>query len=153
LDVKVCINITEIKNSIMKRLTDLKILFIAVAILEFCYFLAAMMPPSIVKTVTGWELTPDGHWITKLMGIALLSQAYIAWVFRKMPHVDIAKGLAFYQMASATADWVMWLMMKDEGIFNNSLAQSTVIGAIVSHYILGILLIIGINKTATNEQY
>jgi hypothetical protein len=59
----------------------------------------------------------------------------------------VAKGLAFYQIASATIDWVMWLVMKDEGIFDNSLAQTTVIAAIVSHYILGILLFIGINKS------
>jgi len=104
----------------------------------------------MVRSVTGWELTPDGHWITKLMGIALLSQAYIAWIFRKNPHLGIAKGLAFYQMASATADWVMWLVLKNEGIFNNSLAQITVTAAIISHYILGILLIAGINKTPSN---
>jgi len=136
----------------MKRLTDLKILFTAVAALEFCYFLAAMMPPSMVRTATGWELAPDGHWITKLMGIALLTQAFFAWIFRKNPHIGIAKGLAFYQMASATADWIMWIVMKNEGIFNNSLAQSTVIIAIISHYILGILLIIGMNKTNKSER-
>jgi hypothetical protein len=134
----------------MKRLTDLKFLFTAVAVLEFCYFLAAMMPPSMVRPVTGWELTADGHWITKLMGIALLTQAYVAWIFRKNPHIGVAKGLAFYQMASATIDWVLWLTMKNEGIFNNSLAQTTVIAAIFSHYILGILLIIGINRTKGN---
>lgn len=148
--VKISIKIAKTKNSVMKRITDLKVLFIAVAILEFCYFLAAMMPPSMVRSVTGWELTPDGHWITKLMGIALLSQAYFAWIFRKNPHLGIAKGLAFYQMASATADWVMWLVLKNEGIFNNSLAQVTVTAAIISHYILGILLITGINKTPSN---
>lgn len=135
----------------MKRLTDLKTLFIAVAALEFCYFLAAMMPPAMVRPATGWELTADGHWITKLMGIALLTQAYIAWIFRKNPHIGVAKGLAFYQVASATVDWVIWLAMKDEGIFSNALAQSTVIVAIVSHYILGILLFIGINKGMKHE--
>lgn len=135
----------------MKRLTDLRILFIAVAVLEFCYFLAAMMPPDLVRPVTGWELTTDGHWITKLMGIALLTQAYIAWIFRKKPHLGVAKALAFYQVASATVDWVMWLVMKDQGIFNNSLAQTTVIAAIVSHYILGILLYIGIGRTKNHE--
>jgi len=135
----------------MKQLTNLKILFIAVATLEFCYFLASMMPPFLVRSVTGWELTPDGHWITKLMGIALLTQAYVAWIFRKTPHIGVAKGLAFYQVISATVDWLMWLLMKDDGIFNNSLAQSAVIGAILSHYILGILLIIGISKKKGNE--
>lgn len=135
----------------MQRLTDLKILFTAVAVLEFCYFLAAMMPPSMVRPLTGWELTADGHWITKLMGVALLTQAYIAWICRKNPHLVIAKGLAFYQVASATVDWVMWLTMKNEGIFNNPLAQTTVIAAIVSHYILGILLIIGISRSRANK--
>lgn len=131
----------------MKRFTDLKFLFTVVAILEFCYFLAGMMPPSLVRPTTGWELNADGQWITKLVGIALLTQAYIAWIFRKNPHIGVAKGLAFYQIASATIDWIMWLVMKEEGIFNNSLAQTTVIGAIVSHYILGILIIIAISKT------
>ncbi|MEM7298580.1 MAG: hypothetical protein AAF391_09985 [Bacteroidota bacterium] len=72
---------------------------------------------------------------------------YMAWIFRKNPHIGVAKGLAFYQMASATMDWMMWIVMKEEGIFNNPLAHTTVIGAIVSHYFFGILLIIGINKS------
>lgn len=97
----------------MKKLTDLKFLFIVVAILEFGYFLAGMMPPSMVKHLTGWVHTPDGHQVTKLMGIALLTQAYIAWIFRKEPHLGFAKGLAFYQMASATIDWIMWITMKE----------------------------------------
>lgn len=130
----------------LKRLTDLKTLLMAVAVLEFSYFLAAMVPPSLITPMTGWVLTPDGHWITKLMGVALLTQAYIAWIFRKDPHMGVAKGLAFYQVASATVDWVMWLAMKDEGIFSNSLAQTTVTAAIVSHYILGALLFIGISR-------
>jgi hypothetical protein len=134
----------------MKQLTNLRILFIAVAVLEFCYFLAAMMPPSMIRPATGWELTADGHWITKLMGVALLTQAYIAWIFRKSPHIGVAKGLAFYQIASATVDWIMWLAMKEAGIFSNSLAQTTVIAAIVSHYILGILLYIGISRAKNN---
>ena len=137
----------------MKKFTDLRVLFIAVAALEFCYFLAAMMPPGSVRQVTGWELTADGHWITKLLGVALLTQGYIAWIFRRNPHIGIAKGLAFYQMASATADWIMWLVLKNDGIFNNSLAQITVVAAIISHYILGILLILAINKTSGHEQY
>lgn len=130
----------------MKSLTNLKNLFMAVAILEFCYFLAAMVPPAMVRPLTGWELTADGHWITKLLGIALLTQAYVAWIFRKNPHIGVAKGLAFYQIASATADWVMWILMKDESIFSNTLAQTTVVAAIVSHYILGILLYLGIKR-------
>ncbi|MEM7298579.1 MAG: hypothetical protein AAF391_09980 [Bacteroidota bacterium] len=50
----------------MKKLTDLKFLFAAVAILEFFYFVAAMLPPSIIPTITGWNLSADGHWIAKL---------------------------------------------------------------------------------------
>lgn len=136
----------------MKRLTDLKTLFIVVAVLEFCYFLAAMVPTEMVRPMTGWVLTPDGHWITKLMGIALLTQAYIAWIFRKSPHLGVAKALAFYQMASATVDWIMWIALKDEGIFNNSLAEITVISAIVSHYIIGILMIIAIMQTTKGDH-
>jgi len=41
----------------------------------------------------------------------------------------------------------MWLTLKDQGIFNSTLAETTVIAAIISHYILGILLIIAIKKT------
>jgi len=134
----------------MKKLTDLKFLFTAVAILEFFYFAAAMLPPSIIPTVTGWNLGPDGHWIAKLIGLSLGTMGYMAWIFRKKPHIGVAKGLAFYQMASATMDWVMWLVMKDEGIFNNSLAESSVIVAIVSHYFFGVLLIIAIKKTKTD---
>jgi len=134
----------------MKKLIDLKFLFTAVAILEFFYFAAAMLPPSLIPIATGWNLSPDGHWIAKLIGLSLGTMGYMAWIFRKKPHLGVAKGLAFYQMASATMDWAMWLVMKDEGIFNNSLAETTVIAAIVSHYIFGILLIIAINKAKSN---
>lgn len=130
----------------MKKLTDLKTLFTAVAILELFYFLCGMLPPSMVFPVTGWVLNADGHWITKLIGLALGTMGYMAWIFRKNPHIGVAKGLVAYQMASATMDIIMWNVMKDEGIFSNSLAQATVIAAIVSHYLLGILLIIGITQ-------
>lgn len=131
----------------MKNFTDLKKLFTAVAILEFFYFFSSMLPPSVIPMVTGWQLGADGHWITKITGLALLFMGYIAWIFRKDPHIGVAKGLAAYQIASATMDWVMWLTMKEEGIFSNALAETTVIIAIASHYIFGILLIIGINKS------
>jgi hypothetical protein len=134
----------------MKKLTDLKFLFTAVAVLEFFYFFAAMLPPSIIPLATGWNLSADGHWIAKLIGLSLGFMGYIAWIFRKSPHIGVAKGLMAYQMASATMDWVMWLAMKGEGIFNNSLAESTVIAAIISHYFFGILLIIAIKKREAN---
>lgn len=131
----------------MKKLLDLRFLFTVVAVLELFYFLTSMVPPDMVRPLTGWNLNADGHWITKLMGISLLTQAYIAWIFRKNPHIGVAKGLAFYQMASASADWIMWLAMKNEGIFDNPLARTSVIAAIVSHYVLGILIFMGINRT------
>jgi hypothetical protein len=134
----------------MNRLTDLRFLFTAVAILEFFYFAAAMLPPSLIPLATGWNLNPDGHWIAKLIGLSLGTMGYIAWIFRKNPHLGVAKGLAAYQLASATMDWVMWLVMKDEGIFDSTFAQTTVIVAIVSHYFFGILIVIGINKASRN---
>ena len=127
-----------------KKIIDLRFLFWVVAVLEFFYFLASMMPPRFVEPATGWVLSSDGHWITKLMGVALLTQASIAWMFRNDPEIRVAKALAFYQVASATVDWTIWIIMAEDGIFNNSLAQSTVLAAIISHYMVGILLIIGI---------
>jgi hypothetical protein len=134
----------------MNRLTDLKFLFTAVAILEFFYFAAAMLPPSIIPLATGWNLNADGHWIAKILGLSLGVMGYFAWIFRKNPHLGLAKGLAAYQIASATMDWVMWVTLKDEGIFSNPFAQTSVIIAIASHYLLGLLLVIAINKAGKN---
>jgi len=136
----------------MKKILELKSLFVIVAVLEFSYFLAAMMPPSMVHSFTGWNLSIDGHWITKIMGMALLTQAYIAWIFRKQPHIGVAKGLAFYQLASATSDWVMWVVFSNDGIFDNQLAKITVIAAIATHYLLGILLVNAILRNGKTRQ-
>jgi hypothetical protein len=43
-------------------------------------------------------------------------------VLRNEPHLGVAKGLAFYQLASATADWVMWIWLAGEGIFSGGTA-------------------------------
>ncbi len=134
----------------MNKLTDLKFLFTAVAILEFFYFANAMLPPSIIPVATGWNLNADGNWIVKILGLSLGVMGYMAWIFRKNPHLGIAKGLAAYQIASATMDWVMWLALKEEGIFGNAFAQITVVVAIASHYFLGVLLVIGIKKSGKN---
>lgn len=134
----------------MKKLTDLKFLFTAVAILEFFYFATTMLPPSLILLATGWNLNADGHWIAKILGLSLGVMGYFAWIFRKSPHLGLAKGFATYQIASATMDWIMWLVMKDEGIFESTFAQTSVIIAIASHYFLGILLVIGINKAGKN---
>ncbi|MBK9931652.1 MAG: hypothetical protein IPP04_17510 [Saprospiraceae bacterium] len=134
----------------MNRLTDLKFLFTAVAILEFFYFVTAMLPPSLIPLATGWNLNADGNWIVKILGLSLATMGYIAWIFRKNPHIGIAKGLAAYQIASATMDWLMWIALKDEGIFGTPFAQKSVVVAIASHYLLGILLVIAINKPTKN---
>lgn len=133
-------------------LTDLGSLFKAVAGLELSYFLAAMTPPQYIPALTGWNLSPDGHWIVKLMGTALLTQAHTAWTFRNEPHLEVAKGLAFYQMASATVDWCMWLTMP--GIFETQQAKNLVIAAIGSHYALGLLLFraIGLEEKTSKSK-
>jgi hypothetical protein len=124
----------------MKRLSDLGLLFRVVAGLELIYALVAVLtPPSQVENVTGWVLTADGQWLTKLLGLALLSQAWVAWVLRDQPHLGVAWALAFYQLASATADWVMWIWLADDGIFSNGTA--VVVAAIITHYALGLLLV------------
>jgi hypothetical protein len=132
----------------MKRLSDLRFLFRVVVGLELVYALVAVLtPPGQVANVTGWVLTADGQWLTKLLGLALASQAWVAWVLRNQPHLGVAKGLAFYQLASATADWVMWTWLADDGIFSGGTA--IVVVAIVTHYLLGLLLILAIRATST----
>jgi hypothetical protein len=132
----------------MKRLSELGFLFTLVAALELVYALVAVLtPPSQVEAVTGWVLTADGQWLTKLLGLALASQAWVAWTLRNNPHLGVAKGLAFYQLASATADWVMWIWLADEGIFSGGTV--IVVLAIITHYLLGLLLVQAIRGTQT----
>ena len=132
----------------MERLADLRFLFRVVVGLELIYALVAVLtPPGQVENVTGWVLTADGQWLTKLLGLALFSQAWVAWVLRNEPHVGVAKGLAFYQLASATADWVMWLWLADDGIFSNG--NAIVVAAIMTHYALGLVLVRAIRRAST----
>ena len=132
----------------MNRVSDLRFLFRVVVGLELIYALVAVLtPPGQVENVTGWVLTADGQWLTKLLGLALFSQAWVAWVLRNEPHLGVAKGLAFYQLASATADWVMWIWLADDGIFSNG--GAIVVGAIVTHYALGVLLVRAIRRAST----
>lgn len=66
-------------------------MFAVVAILGWIYaIIAVFTPPSRVLSVTGWVLNADGQWLAKLLGMALASQAWVAWTL------------------SATVDWVMW---------------------------------------------
>ena len=131
----------------MRSLSDLRFLFRVVVGLELVYALVAVLtPPSQVEAVTGWMLTPDGQWLTKLLGLALASQAWVAWTLRNEPHLGVAKALAFYQLASATADWVMWIWLADEGIFSGGTV--IVVLAIATHYLLGFLLVRAIRSAA-----
>jgi hypothetical protein len=132
----------------MNRLSDLRFLFRVVVVLELIYALVAVLtPPGQVGNVTGWVLTADGQWLTKLLGLALASQAWVAWTLRNQPHLGVAKGLAFYQLASATADWVMWIWLADDGIFSNGAV--IVVLAIITHYALGLLLVRAIRSAST----
>lgn len=131
----------------MNKLSDLRFLFRVVVGLELIYALVAVLtPPGQVENVTGWVLTADGQWLTKLLGLALFAQAWVAWVLRNDPHLGVAKGLAFYQLASATADWVMWLWLADDGIFSNG--SAIVVAAITTHYALGFLLLRATRKAS-----
>jgi hypothetical protein len=89
----------------MNTFTSLPFMFRVVAVVELLYaFTGLVTPPSMVFSVTGWVLSPDGQWVTKLLSIALGSQAWVAWTLRDRPHVGVAAALAFYQVGSATAD-------------------------------------------------
>ena len=129
----------------MDRLSDLRFLFRLVVGLEVVYAAVAVLtPPAQVENVTGWVLTADGQWLTKLLGLALASQAWVAWTLRDEPHLGVAKALAFYQVASATADWAMWIWLADEGIYSGG--TLIVVLAIITHYLLGFALIRAIRR-------
>jgi hypothetical protein len=125
----------------MRKILDLKFLFTVIAVVEALYALIGILtPPSMVTAVTGWVLTADGLWIAKLVSMALASQAWVAWILRKQPHLGVANALAFYQVGSATVDWAMWLALADQGIFSTAAGRVSVIVSIPLHYTLGILL-------------
>lgn len=133
----------------MSRLRDLGFLFAVVAVLEWIYAaIGILTPPGMVLSVTGWVLNADGQWLAKLLGVALAAQAWVAWTLRKDPHLGVAKALAFYQIASATVDWVMWLLLRDQGIFSTTAGRVGVLVAVPTHYLLGLLLVFAIRRAS-----
>ena len=125
----------------MNRLTSLPFLFRVVAIVELLYAAVGLLtPPSLVFAVTGWNLSPDGQWVTKLLAVALGSQAWVAWTLRDEPPVGVAAALAFYQIGSATVYWVIWLTLAEQGVFATTSAKVG-LASILTHYVIGILLV------------
>ncbi|HEU5473591.1 MAG TPA: hypothetical protein VFV67_23335 [Actinophytocola sp.] len=129
----------------MSRLVDLRFGFALVAVVEAVYALIGLLPPSVIAEVTGWNINPDGQWVVKLLAVALASQALVAWVLRHRPHRGVAAGLAFYQLGSATVDWLVWLTIP--GVFATTQAKAGVLVAIPTHYLIGLLLILGIRAS------
>src|SRR6185503_10136859 len=133
----------------MNRLTSLPFMFRVVAIVELLYAAVGLLtPPSMVFAVTGWNLSPDGQWVTKLLAVALGSQAWVAWTLRDKPHAGVAAALAFYQIGSATADWVIWLTLADQGVFASTAAKIGVLASIPTHYVIGALLVAAIFESS-----
>jgi hypothetical protein len=136
----------------MTKLPELGVLFRVVAIVEFAYAAIGLLtPPHLVYPLTGWSLSADGQWVTKLLAVALLSQAWIAWTMRNQPHQSVALALALYQVGSATADWVMWLSLADQGVFATALARAGVIVSIPLHYAIGILLLLAVAQSPRRQ--
>ena len=136
----------------MKRLSDLGFLFGLVAAVEAIYALTAILtPPGQIEAVTGWVLSADGKWLVKLLGLALASQAWVAWTLRNQPHLGVAKALALYQLGSATADWVMWIALADQDVFSTTLGQLLVMVSIPTHYALGFLLVRAIRRASARQ--
>jgi hypothetical protein len=134
----------------MRRMSELGFLFTVVAVVEAVYALTALLtPPGQIEAVTGWVLSADGKWLVKLLGFALASQALVAWTLRRQPHLGVAKALALYQLGSATADWVMWLVLADQHVFSTTLGQVLVIISIPTHYGIGLLLVHATRRAAT----
>jgi hypothetical protein len=119
----------------------LRRLFIVVAVVEAFYGVAGLLiPPSAVESILGWSLSPDGHWVTKLLGAALLTQALTAWVLRHRPTRAMAVVLAGYQLVAVAID-VLVLSFLD-GALASTLARSSALVAIPTHGIIGILLLV-----------
>ena len=131
-----------------RSLVDLRTVLTAIAVVEAFYAAAALLtPPGMILPLTGWVLSADGQWLVKPLGAALAFQAYVAWALRDAPHRGIVTALAGYQFAAATIDWVMWIVLANDGVFSTPLARLTVIASVVIHYALGILLVLALRRS------
>ena len=131
----------------MRALTSLRSLFVATAVLEAFYTAAALLtPPHLVQPLFGWEMSPDGHWALKLLGMALGVQALTAWVLRNEPPPSVAWCLAVYQLGATGVDVVLWLLLADQGIFAAPIARAMILAAIPTHFILGMLLALAASR-------
>jgi len=119
----------------------LRRLFMIVAAVEALYGLAGLLiPPSAIQALLGWNLSPDGHWVTKLLGAALLAQALTAWVLRDRADRAMAVVLAGYQLAAVSVDALVLLFL--DGALANPLARGSALVAIPTHGLIGILLLL-----------
>jgi len=131
----------------MNKILDLKYLTLATGFTALFFFLQAIVPPQFTILTTGWDLSADGQFVLKCAGFGMLTQAYLAWAFREDRDVRIAKGLALTQFAIGNLNWIMFLLLKDEGIFSTGAqVQIFIIFTTIMHNTLGILLIAGIIK-------
>lgn len=125
------------------RILNLKTLFLVVAIVEAFYGAAGILtPPSLVPQLLGWNLSADGQWVTKLLGCALAAQAATAWVLRKDPPVAMAVILGLYQIGATVTDIAIWITLADQGVFATSLSRISVMTAIPTHFVIGLLVLI-----------
>jgi hypothetical protein len=69
-------------------------------------------------------------------------------MLRDAPHLGVARALALYQVGSATADWVMWLTLADQGVFSTLAGRIGVIASIPTHYVVGILLLVAVRMAS-----
>jgi hypothetical protein len=116
-------------------------LFVLVAIIEAFYSLSGLLlPPAAVGSLLGWQLSPDGHWVTKLLGAALLAQAATAWLLRHRPPRGIAVVLAGYQLAAVGVDALVLLFL--DGALVHPVARASALLSIPTHGLIGVLLLI-----------
>lgn len=101
-----------------------------------------LIPPSLIEPVLGWKLTPDGQWVTKLLGLSLATQSVLAWLLRDHASRALAFTLAAYQIGATVIDVVLWTTLADQGIFSNPMASWSILAAIPTHLAIGAFLVV-----------